>query len=278
MINLSNLKKDLRKLADPQKAKILQRFFKTGKGEYGEGDIFLGVVVPKLRKIARIYFTLDLKDVKQLVESKIHEERMIAMFILVEKYEKTNHKKIVFHFYITNMQNINNWDLVDLSAPKIVGRHLFNSASQSHVSDVAHQYFLMKKLVSDSLNKSQRQSGKKLTFNPSESGLLRPLDILSLLVRSENLWERRIGIMATFWFIKNNQFEESLELSKILLNDKHDLIHKAVGWMLREVGKRDLKTEVKFLDKYSKKMPRTMLRYAIEKFPEKQRLIYLKKN
>jgi len=298
MIRLEDLKKDLRKIENPQKAKILQRFFKTGIGEYGEGDIFIGVVVPELRKIARKYFTLNLKDVKQLIESKIHEERMIAMFILVDKYEKTNHKKIVFHFYITNMQNINNWDLVDLSAPKIVGQHLYNfdknSASQSRFSDDARSLgstrllnnsskpdgnmWLIYKMVASSIaanaKKKVSQEAMKNLFRKGS----RPIDSLKLLAKSDNLWERRIGIMATFWFIKNNRFTESIELSKILINDKHDLIHKAVGWMLREIGKRDLKTEIEFLDKYSKKMPRTMLRYAIEKFPEKQRITYLKKS
>jgi len=298
MNNLLQLKKDLKKLANPEKAKILQRFFKTGKGEYGEGDVFIGIVVPKLREIARKYFTLDLKDVKQLIESKVHEERMIAIFILVDKYEKTNHKKIVFHFYIKNIKYINNWDLVDLSAPKIVGRHLYdfdiNSTSQLRVSDDAQfsgssrllnssskpdgNMSIIYRLASNSIAVNAKKKVSEETMKSIFRKGIRPLDILSLLAKSENIWERRIAVLATFWFIKNNKFDESLKISEILLSDKHDLIHKAIGWMLREIGKRDLDVEIGFLNKYSKKMPRTMLRYAIEKFPEKQRLAYLKNN
>lgn len=235
MNELLELRKELRKMANPQKAKLLQRFFKTGKGEYAEGDIFLGIVVPEQRKLAKKYYSLDMKQLKILIDSKIHEERMIALFVLVNKYKTTDHKKIIFHFYIKNTKNINNWDLVDLSAPNIVGEHL-------------------------------------LKWGPVESS-----PILITLAKSKNIWERRIAVLATFRFIKENRFDESLEIARMLLEDKHDLIHKAVGWMLREVGKRGLKTEVKFLDKHYKKMPRTMLRYAIEKFPEKLRIAYLKK-
>jgi 3-methyladenine DNA glycosylase AlkD len=281
MISIADLKKELRKLANPEKAKILQRFFKTGKGEYGEGDIFIGVVVPQLRKIARKYFTLDLKDVKRLIESKIHEERMIAMFILVEKYEKTNHKKIVFHFYIKNMRYINNWDLVDLSAPKIVGRHLYLLDSTRSLRDFSEPSGNTQKLSKiksfSTADKASKDISMEILRNTLREGS-RPIDNLRLLARSENIWERRIGIMATFWFIKNNKFDESLKIAEMLLKDEHDLIHKAVGWMLREIGKRDQDVEIAFLNKYSKKMPRTMLRYAIERFPEKQRLAYLKKD
>lgn len=228
MLNL--LKQDLRKLKNLKKAKDLQRFFKTAKGEYGEGDIFLGITVPKLREIAKKYYSLDIKQLKKLIDSRIHEERMIALFILINKYKTTDHKKIIFHFYLKNTKNINNWDLVDLSAPNIVGTHL--------------------------LDKDR--------------------SILYKLIRSDNLWERRIAVLACFAFIKNNQFQDALKISKILLKDKHDLIHKAVGWMLREIGKRNFKTENEFLKKYYKIMPRTMLRYAIEKFPENLRKSYLK--
>ncbi len=227
--NLTQLNHELDKLKNPAKAKNLQRFFKTGKGQYGEGDIFLGIMVPRSRKIAKKYSCLDLRDLKKLIESKYHEKRLIALFILINKYNTTNHKKIIFHFYIKNIKNINNWDLVDLSAPNIVGLHL--------------------------LDKDRK--------------------ILYELAKSQNIWEKRIAILATFWFIKNMQFNDSLRIAKILLKDKHDLIHKAVGWMLREIGKRDLNKEVEFLNKYYKEMPRTMLRYAIEKFTPADRKSYL---
>jgi 3-methyladenine DNA glycosylase AlkD len=247
MIGLESLRAELKKLADPVRGKFLQRFFKTGKGEYAEGDVFIGINVPQLREVAKKYSSLDIKQLEELIKSKIHEERMVALFILINKYKTTNHKKICFHFYIKNMRNINNWDLVDLSAPNIVGEHLFNN-DQIRIK-LADKNFLAS-----------------------------PEQILKNLAKSENLWERRIAVLATFWFIKNKQFNESLQIAQMLLTDKHDLIHKAVGWMLREIGKRDLPTEIKFLDKHYRKMPRTMLRYAIEKFPEKQRAVYLKKD
>ena len=228
---LNQLKIDLLKLKNPKKAKLLQGFFKTKRGEYGEGDVFLGISVPELRKIAKKYYGLDLKQLKELIQSKIHEHRMIALFILTHKYKTTNHKKIICHFYLKNTKNINNWDLIDLSAPKILGEHL--------------------------LDKDRK--------------------ILYQLANSENIWEKRIAILSTFAFIKNNQFNDSLKIAKILLKDKHDLIHKAVGWMLREIGKRNQDIEENFLNKYHKTMPRTMLRYAIEKFPEKERRHYLGK-
>ena len=230
---LTQLKKELKKISSPRQAKILQRFFKTGKGEYGEGDIFLGIKVPEQRKVADKFQELSLKDIEKLLNSKIHEYRMSALFILIKQYEKADeeYKKEIFNFYLKNTKNINNWDLVDLSAPKIVGDYLLN----------------------------------------------KPRKILYKLARSSNLWERRIVIISTWIFIKNNEFDDTLKIAKILLNDKHDLIHKAVGWMLREVGKRDQKIEEEFLKKYYLKMPRTMLRYAIERFNEKKRKFYLGK-
>ncbi|MCK5503863.1 MAG: DNA alkylation repair protein [Thermodesulfovibrionia bacterium] len=230
---LSKLKQDLQKLANPEKAKTLQRFFKTGKGEYGEGDVFLGITVPEQRKTAKKHSDLTFKDVQKLLSSKIHEHRLTALLILVIKYSKADEtgKKEIVDFYLKNTKNINNWDLVDLSADKILGAYLIDK------------------------DKS----------------------ILYKLVQSDNLWDRRIAIMATFHFIKNSQFKDTLKISGILLNDKHDLIHKAVGWMLREIGKRELATEEKFLKKYYKNMPRTMLRYATERFDENKRKFYLKK-
>jgi len=231
MSGLNEMRKALRKVADPERARNLSRFFKTGKGEYGEGDRFIGITVPQLREISKKFYYLNIKELQELMNSKVHEERMIALFILINKYKTTNHKTIITHFYLKNAEkgNINNWDLVDLSAPNIVGAYL--------------------------LDKDRR--------------------ILYELAKSKSLWERRIAILATFMFIKYNQFEDSLRIAEILLKDEHDLIHKAVGWMLREIGKRDQQQEEKFLKKYYKNMPRTMLRYSIEKFEEKKRRAYL---
>ena len=233
MSDLEKIKKELKKLSNTKEVTRLQRFFKTGKGEYGEGDIFLGIKVPSQRQIAQKYKNLQLKEIKNLLNSKIHEYRLTALLLLIEKYKKAGEKekKKIFNFYLSNTKKINNWDLVDLSAYKIIGDYLLN----------------------------------------------KPRDILYKLAKSKNLWERRIAIIAAFTFIKNNDFKDCLKISKILLNDEHDLIHKAVGWMLREVGKRDQKVEEKFLNKYYKKMPRVMLRYSIEKFSVKKRKKYLKK-
>ena len=232
-MSVENIQKDLKKLANPEKAKILQGFFKTGKGQYGEDDIFLGIVVPEQRKVAKKYSNLNLGEIKKLLSSKIHEHRLVSLFILANQYQKADKqtKKKIFNFYLKNAKNINNWDLVDLSAPNIVGDYLLNK------------------------DKS----------------------ILYKLAKSKNIWEKRIAIMATFSFIRNNGFDATLKISEILLEDEHDLIHKAVGWMLRELGKRNQAIEEKFLKKYYKKMPRTMLRYAIERFSENKRKPYLGK-
>lgn len=232
---IKNLKQDLRKAADSDKKKILQNFFKTGTGQYAEEDIFLGVTVPKTREIAKKYKDMSILQVTSILNSKIHEERLAAILILVYNYETGSEevqKKIV-STYLANSKKINNWDLVDLSAHKILGNYMLHG-------------------------KNKR-------------------DILYSFAKSKNLWERRISIITTMAFIKNNDFEDSLRISKILLHDKHDLIHKAVGWMLREIGKKDITVEERFLKKHHAKMPRTMLRYAIERFPEKKRLEYLRK-
>ena len=224
----------LNKLKNPAKAKILQSFFKTGKGEYGEGDIFLGIVVPEQRKIVKKYFQeASLPDVQKLLNSKIHEYRLVGILILVEKFKKAEDKlkKEIFDFYLKNTRNINNWDLVDLSAPHIIGNYLLDKDRKS----------------------------------------------LYKLAKSKTLWEKRIAILATFAFIREKQFANTIEISKILLKESHDLIHKAVGLMLREIGKRDEQELIKFLDKYTLQMPRTMLRYAIERLPEKKRKYYLGK-
>ena len=231
---LNRLKKEIEEAKNPEQAKILQRFFKTGKGEYGEGDIFLGIKVPIQRKIAKGYTNLSFMDLQTLLNSKIHEERLIALIILTNKYQKSKKdfvkKRQIFEFYLKNTHNINNWDLVDLSAPNIVGD--FSSIDGT--------------------------------------------EVIRFLAKSKNLWERRIAIVSTYAFIKKRIFGETLAIADMLLKDEHDLIHKAVGWMLREVGKRNQEVLEIFLKERYKTMPRTMLRYSIEKFPEEKRKAYLK--
>ena len=234
MTGLEKLRKDLRSFQRLGRAKILRRFFKTGKGEYGEGDEFLGLMTAETRSVALKYLSLPLSDISKLLASKIHEERTAAVMILWRQFKKADIEggKKIYDFYFKNLAGINNWDLVDTSAPEIVGGYLY------------------------------------LTKNPRK--------ILYDLAVSNNLWERRIAIMATFYFIRERDFTDSLKIAEILVQDKEDLIQKAVGWMLREVGNRDLKVEERFLKKHYQKMPRTMLRYAIEKFPQGKRLSYLR--
>lgn len=222
---------DLNSLANPDKARILSRFFKTGKGDYGEGDIFLGVSVPATRSIARRYLHLSFMEIDEMLVSRIHEHRLAALLVLVEKFRKSDEleKTKIYEFYLKNTGNVNNWDLVDLSADKIVGTHL--------------------------LDKNK--------------------DILYKLAKSESVWERRIAIIATFAFIKNGKFDDALKISELLLRDSHDLIQKAVGWMLREIGKRNQESEEGFLREHYRKMPRTMLRYAIERFDKKKKEVYM---
>jgi len=228
-LGVISLCEELQKHANPEKARILQGFFKTGRGEYGEGDVFLGITVPQSREIAKQFAHIELNEVKKHLQSKIHEERLIALLILVEKYKKSDDKKEIADFYLSNTKHINNWDLVDLSADRILGGYLFDK-------------------------------DKKMLFELAESA---------------NLWKRRIAIVSTFNFIKQGRFDETLRIAELLIKDKHDLIHKACGWMLREVGKRDEKVLKDFLKKNYKHMPRTMLRYAIERFPEEERKKYL---
>lgn len=224
---------ELRKLADKKRAKLLQGYFKTGKGEYAQGDIFIGLTGPQVRAIAKKYRNLPLRDVEKLLHNKIHEFRLTALFILYDQFRKTGgaSKKIIFEFYLANTKWINNWDLVDLSAKYIVGGYLME------------------------------KSGER--------------NILYRLAKSKSIWERRIAVLGTFLFIDRKNFRESFKIAEILLHDKHDLMHKAVGWMLREIGKRDEKALVDYLSTRYKTMPRTMLRYAIEKFDEKRRTQYL---
>jgi 3-methyladenine DNA glycosylase AlkD len=219
-------------LGDSDIAAHSQRFFKTGKGEYGEGDIFLGIRVPIIRKCVREYGAISLEDTLKLLKSDFHEARLLALLILVAKYSSTNRsteQHAIYRTYLSHAKFINNWDLVDSSAEHIVGVHLFSK-------------------------------DKKPIYR---------------LVRSKNLWERRIGVMATFYFIKREEFSDILAIAELLLHDQEDLIRKAVGWMLREVSKRNQNVEEGFLTKHYKEMPRTMLRYAIEKLPEMERLAYL---
>ena len=229
---LKRLRAILKKQANLEQAKVYLRFFKTGKGEYGEGDEFLGIKVPVSRKIAKQFKDLSLSEIQELLYSKMHEERLIALFILTEQYSKGDEekKKVIYDFYLKNLKRVNNWDLVDLSAEKIIGAYLLEKDKQ----------------------------------------------ILFKFTRSKNLWKRRIAIMSTFHFIKNGLYDTTFEIADVLLKDEHDLIHKAVGWMLREIGNRDVKIEEAFLKRQYKNLPRTMLRYAIEKFPEKKRQAYLK--
>lgn len=233
-MSVVSIKKELRAVASPTKAQILSRFFKTGKGEYGEGDKFLGIVVPQQRLIAKKYVDLPLTEVEKLLYSKYHEERLTALLILTYKYPKTSpeERSKIYDFYIKHSKQINNWDLVDVTAPNIVGAWLFDK-------------------------------DRKILFD---------------FAKSDNLWQRRIAIISTFYFIRRGDCVDTLKLAKILLNDKHDLIHKAVGWMLREIGKNcGTKILTDFLDEHKSKMPRTMLRYAIEKLPPDWRAKYLQK-
>ena len=229
-MSVIELKRIVKKHSNPEAAKFLQRFFKTGKGEYAEGDVFAGIKVPVSREIAKQFKSLGLNDLANVIKSKIHEERLIALFILVDKMKKAGdkEKEKIYKFYLKNLKYVNNWDLVDLSAEKIIGEYLFDK---------------------------ERELLFKLTKG--------------------NLWERRIAVMSTFNFIKKNDYSTTMRICKLLLNDKEDLIHKAAGWMLREIGKRDLKAEEDFLKLHYKNMPRTMLRYSIEKFPERKRKSYL---
>ena len=229
---LDVLQQTLESLGNPEIASHSQRFFKTGPGEYGEGDLFRGIRVPVLRKTAKQFKGLSLEDTLTLLKSAYHEDRLTALLIMALKYKKGSppERQMIYHQYLANTSYINNWDLVDSSAHKIVGPHLEG----------------------------------------------RDRSILYELAISQLLWERRIAMMSTYHFIKNDDFDDTLHLAELLLEDKEDLIHKVVGWMLREVGKRNFNLEDAFIHQHHKKMPRTMLRYAIEKFPEERRQMYLK--
>lgn len=232
-ISYNNIQQQLRQLATSERAAVSQRFFKTAPGQYGHGDIFIGITVPQLRRIAKQYRTAKLAVIKKLLYSKIHEERLLALLILVMQYKKADVviQKEIFECYIHSTKYINNWDLVDTSAEHIVGAYLQH----------------------------------------------KPKTMLYQLARSSNLWERRIAMLSTFYYIKQGNATETFKIAKLLLRDEHDLIHKAVGWMLREVGKRcSVKVEEQFLQRYYQQMPRTMVRYAIEHFPKNKQRRYNK--
>ena len=224
----------LKLVATEERRKVNEWFFKTGKGEYGYGDIFLGVTMPDIRRIAKKFSQeISLQELTELIRNPIHEVRLCALIILVNKYKKENSDKI-YQYYMDHLTAINNWDLVDSSAPYIVGDYLYKHPEKSKILiDFSH---------------------------------------------SENLWVRRISIVSTFTFIKNNEFNTTLEIAKLLLNDNHDLIHKAVGWMLREIYKRDEGLIKRFLRQNYAQIPRTTLRYAIERMDKEERLLYLKGN
>ena len=239
-MNQKIIHNDLMQLANEQIAEHSQRFFKTGKGEYGEGDIFLGIRVSVLRKLVKKYRRISIAEVRKLLHSKFHEERLLAVLILVHLFKNRSGtldesgtydgQKQIYNLYLDNIEFINNWDIVDISAGNIVGAYL-------HQKDKA---------------------------------------LLYRLVYADNLWERRISIISTFYFIRQNEFDDTLKIAEISLNDKADLIQKAVGWMLREVGKREIEIEEEFLQEHYMKMPRTLLRYAIERITEARRKMYLK--
>lgn len=222
----------LHALASPEHAATLQRYFKTGKGQYADGDRFIGVRVPAIRSLVRELTMLPLGDVKKLLTSKIHEERLLALLVMVRQYQRGGEglRQRLFEMYLANTRHINNWDLVDTSAEHIIGAHIADGDRS----------------------------------------------VLERLARSESLWERRMAALATFHFIRKGDFGDTLRIAEMLLDDDEDLIHKGVGWMLREVGQRDRAREERFLRVHYRRMPRTMLRYAIEKFPEELRMGYLR--
>ena len=226
-------REEIRALANKEIAQHSLRFFKTDKGEYGHGDLFLGVRAPKIRLIAKKHIDISITDMQTLIRSKYHEERFLGLIILVNKYAKTKDKKNrnqLYKIYVSSFKYINNWNLVDVTCPHVTGKHLID----------------------------------------------KDRTILYKWAKSEDLWTKRIAMISTFYFIRKNDLDDTFKIADMLLQDEHDLIHKAVGWMLREAGKRDIKKEETFLKKHYKTMPRTMLRYSIEKFPETKRQKYLK--
>lgn len=231
-MGLKEVQADIRRHASKEQAAIALRYFKTGPGQYGEGDIFLGLRAAQMRAAAKDHRDLGIADLRRLLRSKFHEDRSVALLIMTDQFARGDdgRRKKLYEMYLANTRYVNGWDLVDVSAGEIVGAYLADRGRQP----------------------------------------------LRKLAKSASMWERRISIIATSWFIRNDEFDETLRIAKILLHDEHDLIHKAVGWMLREVGKRNLAAEEAFLKQHYKSMPRTMLRYAIERFPEAKRQKYLR--
>lgn len=232
MTTKAKIKAALKALGTPEKKAVHTRFFKTGEGEYGEGDVFFGVTVPNQRKVSKQFREISLAEIRKLLDDEVHECRLTALLILVDQFRRGSEQRqqAIFDLYVQKLDRVNNWDLVDSSADKIVGAYLDDK-----------QRSLLDKLAGD-----------------------------------DHLWTQRVAIIATYHFIKQHDFKDTLRISRKLLNHEHDLIHKAVGWMLREVGNRDKPTLVKFLKSRYRRMPRTLLRYAIEKFPEPERQRYLK--
>ncbi|WP_428654054.1 DNA alkylation repair protein [Runella sp.] len=230
---LQHIKNDLQQLGSPEKAAFLSRFFKTGKGQYGEGDEFLGITMPEIREVVKKYSMLSIEEWTELLQSPYHEFRMAALIGLMKRFQKSKKdeltQQIIFETYLLNLNNINNWDLVDVTCRDIIGAYLLHKERS----------------------------------------------VLYELAQRPHLWAQRVAIVSTWYFISRNQFSDTLQISELLLSHKHDLIHKAVGWMLREVGKRDELVLEEFLDTHVKQMPRTALRYAIERFPESKRKYYL---
>jgi len=232
MNNAKSVINNLKRYIDSQKKEIFPRFFKTGKGEYGQGDKFWGITVPNIRTVAKKYYIdISLNDIKELINSEIHEIRLTGYIILTYKYEKDDRKENIVTFYLNNLQGVNNWDIVDLSCPKILGNYLLKHPEKRY--------------------------------------------LLYQLANSNNLWEKRISIVSTYPLIKKGEFTDTLQISSILLSHNHDLIHKAVGWMLREVGKKDITVLRDYLNENIKDIPRTTLRYAIEKMDKEQKDKYL---
>jgi len=239
MKKAEDLIRDLKNLKNTNKSEILGRFFKTGKGEYGEGDIFWGISVPQQRLISKNYYDLSLQNISKLLNHKVHEVRLTAALVLVGRYEKSNNlddRKKIYQFYYDKLERLNNWDLIDLSVYKILGHYLFHYESKKEA-----------------------------------------ISILSSLAKSHSLWRRRAAMVATFYFIKSGRHQETFKIADLLINDQCDLIAKAIGWMLREAGKR-VSEEILclYLDKNYKKLPRVSLRYAIERLDSQKRFMYMK--
>ncbi|MDR3250466.1 MAG: DNA alkylation repair protein [Tannerella sp.] len=232
-MNASIILSELQSIGTKERAATLQRFFKTGKGQYGEGDVFIGVVVPQTRKVAKAHLQTPIAEIEKLLGSKYHEARLCALIILCERFKSSSEERReeIFKFYLDHISSVNNWDLVDLSCPVVLGGYLIDKER----------------------------------------------DVLYKLAVGNNIWERRISIVSTFAFIRNGDFDDTLKLSKILLMYRHDIIRKAVGWTLREIGKYDVKTLSSFLEEHAATMPRTSLRYAIEHYPEPERQYWLKR-